>query len=85
MLTQVETEQFALYNQTSFLWCPAKGAPAPVIVWRKNRIVVQNSTSVRYSLGTVERNNDTYSCEVRINDKLSRKEELVLSIDESEL
>ena len=83
-LTQVETKQFVLYNQTSFLWCPAKGAPAPVIVWKKNRIVVQNSTSVRYSLGTVKSNNDTYSCEVMINGKLSRKEELVLSI-ESEL
>ena len=80
ILAQVATTQFVLYNQTSFLWCLAEGAPAPIIVWRKNGLVVQNSTSVRYSMGIVKRNNDNYSCEVKKNDEETMKEELVVSI-----
>ncbi|KAJ7385562.1 hypothetical protein OS493_015141 [Desmophyllum pertusum] len=82
-LTQVKTTQFVLYNHSSFLWCPAEGAPAPVIFWRKNGIVVQNTTSVRYKLDIVKGNNVTYSCEVKNKDKLTKKE-FVLYI-ESEL
>ena len=81
---QVETKQFVLYNQTSFLWCLAEGAPAPDIVWRKNGLVVQNSTNVRHSMGIVKRSNDNYSCEVRKNNEETMKEEFVASI-ESEL
>ena len=81
ILTQVATKQFVLYNQTSFLWCLAEGAPAPTIVWRKNGLVVQNSTSVRYSMGIVKRNNDNYSCEVKENDEETVKEELVVFLE----
>ena len=66
--------QFVLFNQTSSLWCPAQGAPAPFIVWRKNERVVQNSTSVKYQLTITEENNDEYSCEVNKQDDLDRKE-----------
>ena len=81
ILAQVATTQFVLYNQTSFLWCLAEGAPAPIIVWRKNGLVVQNSTSVRYSMGIVKRSNDNYSCELKKNDEETMKEELVLFIE----
>ena len=84
VLSKVETKQVVLRNQTSFLWCLAEGAPAPVIAWRKNGIVVQNSTSVRYSMGIVKRSNDNYSCEVKNNEKETMKKEFVISI-ESEL
>ena len=84
VLSKVETKQVVLHNQTSFLWCLAEGAPAPVIAWRKNGLVVQNSTSVRYSMGIVKRNNDNYSCEVKNNEKETMKKEFVISI-ESEL
>ena len=80
-LAQVATKQFVLYNQTSSLWCLAKGAPAPIIVWRKNGFVVQNSTSVRYSMGIVKRSNDNYSCEVKKNNGETIKEKLVLFIE----
>ena len=81
ILVQVATKQFALYNQTSFLWCLAEGAPAPIIVWRKNGLVVQNSTSVRYSMGIVKRSNGNYSCEVKKNNEETIKEEIVLFIE----
>lgn len=84
VLSKVETKQVVLHNQTSFLWCLAEGAPAPVIAWRKNGLVVQNSTSVRYSMGIVKRSNDNYSCEVKKNEKETMKVEFVLTI-ESEL
>jgi len=77
-------QKVVLYNQTTFLWCLAEGAPAPGIVCRKNGLVVQNSTSVRYSIGIVKRNNDNYSCEVKKSEHGTMKEEFVLSI-ESEL
>ena len=73
VLAQVKTTQFALFNHTSYLWCPAKGAPAPTIVWRKKDIVVQNRTSVRYYLGIVTENNSNYSCEVKNNDEVTKK------------
>ena len=65
-MTQVPKTQTVILNRTSNLWCPVEGAPAPYIVWRKNGVVVQNSTSIRYLLVAVEKNVN-YSCEVRRN------------------
>ncbi|KAJ7375249.1 G2F domain [Desmophyllum pertusum] len=73
-LDQVAKTQFALYNHSASLWCPAQGAPAPYIVWRKNGTVVQNSTSVRYQLNITEEKNEKYSCEVDRPDGLDKKE-----------
>ncbi|KAJ7376912.1 hypothetical protein OS493_031503 [Desmophyllum pertusum] len=73
-LNKVAKTQFVLFNHSSSLWCPAQGAPAPFIVWRKNGTVVQNSTSVRYQLNTTEEKNETYSCEVETPDGLVKKE-----------
>ena len=73
-LDKVAGTQFALFNQTSSLWCPAQGAPAPFIVWRKNGIVVQNSTGVKYQLTITEENNDKYSCEVKKENGFDKKE-----------
>ena len=42
---------------------------------------MQNSTSVRYSMGIVKRSNDNYSCEVKKNDEETIKEGLVLFIE----
>ena len=81
ILAKAATKQFVLHNKTSFLWCLAEGAPAPIIVWRKNGLVVQNSTSVRYSMEMAKRSNDNYSCEVRKNNEETIKEELVLFIE----
>ena len=81
ILAKAATKQFVLYNQTSFLWCLAEGAPAPIIVWRKNGLVVQNSTSVRYSTEIPKRSNDNYSCEVKKNNEETIKEEIVLFIE----
>ena len=79
-LDKVAKTQFVLFNQTSSLWCPAQGAPAPFIVWRKNGIMVQNSTSIKYQLTITEENNDNYSCEVKRQDDLD-KEEIRLVIE----
>ena len=73
-LDKVAGTQFVLFNQTSSLWCPAQGAPAPFIVWRKNGSVVQNSTSVEYQLTITEENTDEYSCEVNGQDDVDKKE-----------
>ena len=72
-LDKVAKTQSVLFNQTSSLWCPAQGAPAPFIVWRKNERVVQNSTSVKYQLTITEENNDEYSCEVNRQDAFDKK------------
>ena len=79
-LDKVAKTQFVLFNQTSSLWCPAQGAPAPFIVWRKNGIMVQNSTSIKYQLTITEENNDNYGCEVKKQDDLD-KEEMRLVIE----
>ena len=79
-LDKVAKTQFVLFNQTSSLWCPAQGAPAPFIVWRKNGIMVQNSTSIKYQLTITEENNDNYSCEVKKQDDPD-KEEIRLVIE----
>ena len=73
-LDKVAGAQFVIFNQTSSLWCPAQGAPAPFIVWRKNRRVVQNSTGVKYQLTITEENTDEYSCEVNGQDDVDKKE-----------
>ena len=72
-MTQVPKTQIVFLNRTSNLWCPVEGAPAPYIVWRKNGVVVQNSTSVRYQLVAAEENVN-YSCEVRRDNNISRSE-----------
>ena len=73
-LDKVVGTQFLIFKQTSSLWCPAQGAPAPFIVWRKNGRVVQNSTSVKYQLTITEENTDEYSCEVNGQDDVDKKE-----------
>ena len=78
-MTQVPKTQTVILNRTSNLWCPVEGAPAPYIVWRKNGVVVQNSTSVRYQLVAAEKNVN-YSCEVRRDNNVSRSE-ISLSIE----
>ena len=72
-MIQVPKTQTVFSNRTSDLWCPVEGAPAPYIVWRKNGVVVQNSTSVRYQLVAAEKNVN-YSCEVRRDNNVSRSE-----------
>ena len=78
-MIQVPETQTVIFNRTSSLWCPVEGAPAPYIAWRKNGVVVQNSTSVRYQLVATEENVN-YSCEVRRDNKVSRSE-ISLSIE----
>ena len=78
-MIQVPKTQTVILNRTSNLWCPVEGAPAPYIVWRKNGVVVQNSTSVRYQLVAAEKNVN-YSCEVRRDNNVSRRE-ISLSIE----
>ena len=78
-MIQVPKTQTVFSNRTSDLWCPVEGAPAPYIVWRKNGVVVQNSTSVRYQLVAAEKNVN-YSCEVRRDNNVSRRE-ISLSIE----
>ena len=73
MSHKVAETQFVLLNHPPSLWCPAQGAPAPVIVWRKNGIVVQNGTSVLYQLNITGENNDDYSCEVNTQDSFDKK------------
>ena len=65
--------QFILFNHSSSLWCQAQDAPAPFIVWKKNGIVLQNSTSVTYQLTITDENNDKYSCEVNRQDGFDKK------------
>ena len=79
-LSHVKTSQSVLFKQLSFLWCPAEGAPAPNIVWRKNGIVVQNSTSVKYNLTLMKETKDNYSCEVTSQGNWTKKN-LVLLIE----
>ena len=74
VLHKVQSTQFVLASHSSYLWCPAEGAPAPFIVWRKNGIIVQNSTSIRYKLDIVKGNKETFSCEVKNNNQVTKKE-----------
>ena len=73
-LTLVKNTQFVLFNHPSSLWCPVEGGPAPHIVWRKNGVIVQNSTSVRYRLTiSKEEKNSNYSCEVNAHGAVDQK------------
>ena len=65
--------QYVFLNRTSNLWCPVKGAPAPYIVWRKDGDVVQNSTSITFQLNVTSGNNANYSCEVRRDGEVLRR------------
>ncbi|XP_022809782.1 hemicentin-1-like [Stylophora pistillata] len=73
-MKEVLKTQAVFLNRTSTLWCPVEGAPAPYVVWKKNGVVVQNSTSVRYQFLVAAENNANYSCEIRRNEKISRRE-----------
>ncbi|XP_022777502.1 hemicentin-1-like, partial [Stylophora pistillata] len=73
-MKEVPKTQSILLNRTSSLWCPVEGAPAPYIMWRKNGVVVQNSTSIKYQLLETAENNANYSCEVRRGEKISWRE-----------
>ncbi|PFX28691.1 hypothetical protein AWC38_SpisGene6590 [Stylophora pistillata] len=73
-LGNVAKNQFVLLNHSSSLWCPARGGPAPRIVWKRNGVVMQNSTSVRLQINvTEEERNTKYSCEVDDHGQLKRK------------
>ena len=69
----VPNPQYVFLNRTSNLWCPVKGAPAPYIVWRKDGDVVQNSTSITFELNITSKNDVNYSCEVRRDGEVLRR------------
>ena len=50
-----------------------KGAPAPYIVWRKDGVAVQNSTSITFQLKVTSQNNVNYSCEARGDGEVLRR------------
>ena len=72
-MVQAPKTQYVFLNRTSKLWCPVKGAPAPYIVWRKDGVTVQNSTSITFRLKVTSENNVNYSCEVRGDGEVSRR------------
>ena len=65
--------QYVFLNRTSNLRCPVKGAPAPYIVWRKDGVAVQNSTSITFQLKVTSENNVNYRCEVRRDGEVLRR------------
>ena len=73
-MLEVPKTQSVSWKKKSSFWCPVEGAPAPYIVWRKNGVVVQNSTSVKYELLVTTENNVNYSCEVRSAEKILKRE-----------
>ena len=73
-LDQAPKTQYLFLNRTSYLWCPVKGAPAPYIVWRKDGVAVQNSTSITFQLKVTSENNVNYSCEVRRDGEVLRRD-----------
>nr|XP_058942961.1 uncharacterized protein LOC131771203 [Pocillopora verrucosa] len=72
-LDQATNTQYVFLNRTSKLWCPVKGAPAPYIVWRKDGVTVQNSTSITFQLQVTSEDNVNYSCEVRRDGEVLRR------------
>ena len=72
-LDQAANTQYVFLNRTSKLWCPVKGAPAPYIVWRKDGVTVQNSTSITFQLQVTSEDNVNYSCEVRRDGEVLRR------------
>ena len=73
-LDQAPKTRYVFLNRTSNLWCPVKGAPAPYIVWRKDGVAVQNSTSITFQLKVTSENNVSYSCEVRRDGEVLRRD-----------
>ena len=73
-LDQAPKTQYVFLNRTSNLWCPVKGAPAPYIVWRKDGVAVQNSTSITFRLKVTSENNVNYSCEVRKDGEVLKRD-----------
>ena len=74
MMDQAPKTQYVFLNRTSKLWCPVKGAPAPYIVWREDGVAVQNSTSITFQLKVTSENNVNYSCEVRRDGEVLRRD-----------
>ncbi|CAH3152102.1 unnamed protein product [Pocillopora meandrina] len=72
-MDQAPKTQYVFLNRTSKLWCPMKGAPAPYIVWRKDGVAVQNSTSITFQLKVTSENNVNYSCEARGDGEVLRR------------
>ena len=72
-MDQAPKTQYVFLNRTSKLWCPMKGAPAPYIVWRKDGVAVQNSTSITFQLKVTSQNNVNYSCEARGDGEVLRR------------
>ena len=73
-MDQAPKTQYVFLNRTSKLWCPVKGAPAPYIVWREDGVAVQNSTSITFQLKVTSENNVNYSCEVRRDGEVLRRD-----------
>ena len=72
-MDQAPKTQYVFLNRNSKLWCPMKGAPAPYIVWRKDGVAVQNSTSITFQLKVTSENNVNYSCEARGDGEVLRR------------
>ena len=64
------------------LWCQAQGAPAPVITWRKDGKVLQNSTSVRYTISAWEAKEGDYEC--LATNSFGEKRKKLVAIQQSE-
>ena len=73
-MDQAPKTQYVFLNRTSKLWCPVKGAPAPYIVWRKDGVTVQNSTSITFQLKVTSESNMNYTCEVRRDGEVLRRD-----------
>ena len=73
-MDQAPKTQYVFLNRTFKLWCPAKAAPAPYILWRKDDVTVQNSTSITFQLKVTSENNVNYSCEVRKDEEVLRRD-----------
>nr|XP_058944285.1 hemicentin-1-like [Pocillopora verrucosa] len=80
-MDQAPKTQYVFLNRTSKLWCPVKGAPAPYIVWRKDGVTVQNSTSITFQLKVTSESNMNYTCEVRRDGEVLRRD-ISLRIEE---
>ena len=73
-MDQAPNPQYVFLNRTSNLWCPVKGAPAPYIVWRKDGVTVQNSTSITFQPKTTSENNVNFTCEVRRDGEVLKRD-----------
>lgn len=66
------------YESRTSLWCQAQGSPAPVITWFKDGKLLQNSTSVVYSLPWNDQEG-SYICEAKNSFGSSRTTLLVFT------